>query len=64
MRWSTSLIALFVGSTAVLSANWPAWRGPTGDGVSTEKNLPVKWSPRENIAWKLALPQWSGATRQ
>ena len=38
------------------------WRGPTGDGVSAEKNLPIKWSPTENIAWKLALPQWSGAT--
>ena len=53
---------MVVGSTAVLSANWPAWRGPTGDGVSTEKNLPIKWSPSQNIAWKLALPQWSGAT--
>jgi outer membrane protein assembly factor BamB len=44
------------------SANWPAWRGPGGNGVSAEKNLPIKWSPSENIAWKLALPQWSGAT--
>jgi outer membrane protein assembly factor BamB len=46
----------------MLSANWPAWRGPNGDGVSSEKNLPIKWSPTQNIAWKLALPQWSGAT--
>ena len=45
-----------------MSANWPAWRGPAGDGVSAEKNLPVKWSPTENIAWKIPLPQWSGAT--
>ena len=62
MRWPAALIVVFVASTAVLSANWPAWRGPTGDGVSGEQNLPVKWSPSENIAWKLALPQWSGAT--
>src|SRR5262245_58844866 len=27
--------------------NWPAWRGPTNDGISTEKNLPVKWSASE-----------------
>ena len=52
---------LLAGS-AVLSANWPAWRGPSADGVSPETNLPVKWSPSENIAWKLAMPQWSGAT--
>jgi outer membrane protein assembly factor BamB len=56
-------LALFiVASTALVSANWPAWRGPTADGVSSEKNLPVKWSPTENVAWKLQIPQWSGAT--
>ena len=55
------LIAIMtVGGGA--SANWPGWRGPGGNGVSAEKNLPIKWSPSENIAWKLALPQWSGAT--
>jgi outer membrane protein assembly factor BamB len=48
--------------SGVVSANWPAWRGPGADGVSAEKNLPVSWSPTQNIAWKLALPQWSGAT--
>jgi hypothetical protein len=57
------LIATLVSAAGVaLSANWPAWRGPAGDGVSTEKNLPVTWSPTQNIAWKLQLPQWSGAT--
>ena len=62
MRLPGLLLALLLSTTAVLSANWPAWRGPAGDGVSPEKNLPVKWSPTENIAWKLQLPQWSGAT--
>lgn len=32
------------------------------DGVSKEKNLPVKWSANENIAWKLPMPAWTGAT--
>jgi outer membrane protein assembly factor BamB len=58
-----ALIGWFVtASAALVSANWPAWRGPTADGVSLEKNLPVKWSPSEYVAWKLAIPQWSGAT--
>jgi outer membrane protein assembly factor BamB len=63
MRQTTSVVlaGLLAGSAAV-SANWPAWRGPSADGVSRETNLPVTWSPAENIAWKLALPQWSGAT--
>ena len=62
MRKPGLILSLIVTAGTMLSANWPAWRGPNGDGVSTEKNLPIKWSPTENIAWKLALPQWSGAT--
>ncbi len=62
MRKPGLILSLIVTAGTMLSANWPAWRGPNGDGVSTEKNLPIKWSPTQNIAWKLALPQWSGAT--
>jgi outer membrane protein assembly factor BamB len=38
------------------AANWPAWRGPTGQGYCEEKNLPLTWSPTENIVWKTPLP--------
>lgn len=55
--------ALVLFSVAVTQAdNWPQWRGPSRDGVSQEKNLPVRWSTEENVAWKLALPARSGAT--
>ena len=62
MRRASLILMMSLATGVVASANWPAWRGPAGDGVSSEKNLPVKWSPTENIAWKLQLPQWSGAT--
>jgi outer membrane protein assembly factor BamB len=41
--------------------NWPRFRGPTGQGISSEKNLPIKWSATENIAWKtpLDIEGWS-----
>ena len=55
-------VAIVVSTTVSVYANWPTWRGPTMDGVSAETNLPLRWSPTENIAWKLPLPQWSGAT--
>ncbi len=48
--------------TALSAENWPQWRGPSLNGVSSEKNLPVRWSATENIAWKLAVPSRSGAT--
>lgn len=62
MRRLLILAMLVATSGAVASANWPSWRGPTRDGVSTERSLPVSWSPSENVAWKITLPQWSGAT--
>ncbi len=36
--------------------DWPGWRGPRHDGTSLEKNVPVRWSKDENIAWKAAIP--------
>jgi outer membrane protein assembly factor BamB len=42
--------------------NWPNWRGPTYDGICTEKGLPTKWSETENIAWKLKMPGSGGST--
>ena len=47
---------------AAYAENWPQWRGPALNGVSNEKNLPVKWTPEENVAWKVALPGSSGST--
>lgn len=36
--------------------NWPQFRGPNGQGRSSETNLPLAWSATENVAWKTALP--------
>jgi len=32
------------------------------NGVSSEKNLPTKWTTEENVIWKLPQPGWSGST--
>ncbi|HEX5702562.1 MAG TPA: PQQ-binding-like beta-propeller repeat protein [Pyrinomonadaceae bacterium] len=56
-------IAIVLLSITFASAeNWPQWRGPLLNGISTEKNLPLKWTVEENVAWKLAMPEWSGST--
>ncbi len=40
-------------ATADSGSDWVEWRGPTRNGISTEKNLPEKWSPSgENLLWK------------
>jgi len=42
--------------------NWPAWRGPRGDGACTEKSLPTTWSRTENVAWRSPLPERGNST--
>ena len=51
-----AVAVLLFGLTAPAAAeNWPAWRGPSGDGTSTETNLPAVWSQTEGIVWKTPL---------
>ncbi|MBN2137719.1 MAG: PQQ-binding-like beta-propeller repeat protein [Sedimentisphaerales bacterium] len=51
------ITALFLAFSPLLRAeNWPAWRGPRGDGTSIEKDIPFKWSNTENVVWKTPLP--------
>ena len=46
-KWMSSLVVCTVLGSAVLFAdNWPAWRGPTANGVSTETGLPVSWGAK------------------
>jgi outer membrane protein assembly factor BamB len=55
-------VALLLSAVTLGAENWPQWRGPTLDGISQEKNLPVRWTTAENVHWKLKLPAWSGST--
>ena len=58
MRRTASItFALALALTAVAAAeNWPQWRGPQGQGISSETQLPAEWGPNRNIAWKTPLP--------
>lgn len=56
-------VAIAFGLVSKLSAeNWPNWRGPLNNGISTETDLPTSWSTTENVAWRLKLPGSAGAT--
>lgn len=47
---------VLIGTTQVQAADWPAFRGPHGDGTTEAKNVPVTWSATEHVAWKTPLP--------
>jgi len=55
VHWCSRFLAFSALFTAT-AADWPAWRGPAMTGVSSEKNLPLKWSDKENVRWRVALP--------
>jgi outer membrane protein assembly factor BamB len=51
------LIALAVfTSNAAPKHNWSSWRGPEGNGISPETNVPSEWSDTKNVKWKTSIP--------
>lgn len=70
MRWHrhVGLLLILLGTCHGIlgepaqAENWPQWRGPRGNGVSGEKNLPTQWSAEEGVAWSLPLPGPAGST--
>ena len=50
-----ALAIAVIGAPLVAAENWPEFRGPSGDGMSTATGLPVTWSESENIAWKTPI---------
>ena len=54
-------VSMFV-SLPIIAGNWPQWRGPQGTGVSSERNLPLRWSTNENVRWRVPLPERGNST--
>jgi outer membrane protein assembly factor BamB len=47
---------------AALAEPWPGWRGPDGNGISREMDLPSHWSTNQNVRWRTALPERGNST--
>jgi outer membrane protein assembly factor BamB len=58
-----SVVILLLGIAALAShaENWPSFRGPTRQGISAEKNVPLHWGADSNVVWKTEVPgvAWS-----
>ena len=57
----TMLCVLFFVSQLV-GANWPAWRGPTGNGLADNEKFPSSFTNKKNIKWKVELPGSGSST--
>jgi outer membrane protein assembly factor BamB len=55
--WVMILTGILLTPQAVVRANWPGFRGPTGLGYTIEENLPIVWggSANENVLWTSPL---------
>ena len=61
---SPSLRAVFIPALLVSLAftggaaetEWPQFRGPTGQGNSNARDVPVEWSATNNVAWSVETP--------
>jgi outer membrane protein assembly factor BamB len=52
-----SLHALvLVSAVCLLGADWKQFRGNDSTGVAAADHLPIQFGPKENLAWKVALP--------
>src|SRR6202163_3510699 len=50
------LLLLGALAAAVSAEDWPEFRGPTAQGHSTERGLPLEWSEPRNVMWKAGVP--------
>ena len=64
MRARLQCVTWLAFATVFASANaenWVRFRGPNGQGISSEVDLPVHWTATDNVAWKTSIPgdAWS-----
>ena len=58
-RFSNPLIVALTAAVPFSGAhaeNWPQFRGPTHQGLSSERSAPLHWNATTNVAWKTEIP--------
>src|SRR4051812_36316171 len=55
-KFVASLLLPFALAPVLTAADWAQFRGPAGSGVADDQKPPVKFGPKDNLAWKVAVP--------
>ena len=53
---ATALVAVTAVAEEPDAAHWPRFRGPVGNPVGSNPNLPIRWSETENVEWVAEVP--------
>src|SRR5262245_58274838 len=59
---SCAAVVLILVTAISRAENWPQCGGAKLDGISSEKDVPTKWSRNEGVLWRVPLPGPAGAT--
>lgn len=54
-RRALAFTVLIFTATSLAAADWPAFRGPNGDGIAAGDDYPIEWSAEKNVKWKTPL---------
>jgi outer membrane protein assembly factor BamB len=55
-RIALPLLVLALSGFTADAQDWPEFRGPTGQGISTDRGVPLEWSETQNVIWKTRVP--------
>ena len=47
---------MFLPAQCFAEVAWPQFRGPDGQGRIEEDSVPLRWSEKDNVRWKVAVP--------
>lgn len=51
-----TIVHSLAGLAVAHAENWPGWRGPQRNGVTSDSGAPLRWSDKSGVAWKAPLP--------
>jgi outer membrane protein assembly factor BamB len=55
MRNVLAMGVLGLVAASASAGDWAEFRGPTGQGLSSDSRLPTEWSSTKNVAWKTPI---------
>ncbi len=61
-RIATLVAATCCATTFAQAGDWPGFRGPHGNGLTDETDVPERWDADHNVRWKVALRQPSNGS--
>ena len=51
----SACLIIVVCSSLLAGESWSQFRGPSGDGHASQAKIPLSWSERENVTWKVPV---------